>query len=194
MTEKPKTEPTPQPEPNDADRERAEKKYLYLDCDAPNCVHIKPEDGAGNCPQCDISEWAAELAAVRVETYRKRDSEWSKALGTEHFSFGSPEEHVANRNLLSPGPCGNHPKAFWRATHPDNVRTFMGDGTETFMGTCTACESEKERMKPLVEALNAAYLVLLKRDEMNAAVHCQELRLSPVTDKARAALKAAEGK
>ena len=49
----------------------------------------------------------------------------------------------------SPGPCGNHPKAYWEATHPDNVRTFMGDGTETFMGTCTACEREK----PLVEAL-----------------------------------------
>lgn len=53
---------------------------------------------------------------------------------------GNQEEKI-KQDLLSPGPCGKHPKVFW---------TCAGDD---YIGVCTACESEKERMKPLVEAL-----------------------------------------
>lgn len=40
----------------------------------------------------------------------------------------------------------------------------------------------------ITDGLEWAYAMLLARDEMNAAVHCVPVRLSPVTVKARTAL------
>jgi hypothetical protein len=40
----------------------------------------------------------------------------------------------------------------------------------------------------VTDALEWAYAMLLARDEMNAAVHCNPVRLSPITTQARTAL------
>lgn len=193
----------PKPEPNEADRERASIFF-----DGPICSHRKNRGAFSN--DCQIC-FAAELAAVREEN----DADWIDILDEElnanlqrilsgklgnKAALSKPYITSAilymqdgiKQDLLSLGPCGKkgHRKVDWVV----DVGVKGMFQSRPYREYCTACESEKERMEPLVEALKSAHLMLLKRDEMNAAVHCQELRLSPVTEKVGAALKAWENK
>ena len=131
MTDK----PTPKPEPKDADRERAGELNMHLGW-AQNPSTKKFD--------IDVERIAAELAAVREEAHTETKKGYIQQLSRLEQRIG---------DLLSPGPCGKHPKVVYQLPNIKHHKT--GEPLKTkFCPVCkeikTACESEKERMRPLL--------------------------------------------
>ena len=47
---------------------------------------------------------------------------------------------------------------------------------------------QQQEVQQIVQALSEAQMFLIRRDEMNAAVHCEKTRWSPLTEKVQDAL------
>ena len=181
------------PEPTDADRERALKL-----CNT-DCLHDEfPYAHGGECHLCQ----AAELAAVREEGFRQGYRE-----GIEQGIF---DRQMEKQDLLSPGPCGKHPKA---CAIPITVE--YRDGIIEDAEECSVCEAERKREKPLVEALeklpkgtmrasrrSGGPILEIINDEGSVGVLAfldliqwgDAKALADVVNVGRAALKAVEGK
>ena len=207
-----------QPEPKDAERERAKElvtlyKRFIAGYDNFESLHLAVAD---------------EFAAVREEERKSRDDDWNQELsgfcdenGTPFVDLPENPQEVGERwipeiidtlnsmtkaVLLSPGPCGKHPKACWRSISVCSAHQAVEAGCDCCnSGHCTECERET----PMVKALEG--LLIPKRydwfcSDSLGKIRCPFcLEVQPISNEQRhlsdcpippawAALKAWEGK